>query len=480
MKINKDILLQSIENAKQCLISKQQKIPFSGQTYLTWPLFFSESTTPNSDVDVCTSGLGVISFSNFDFENNDSLKDPITNSINTLISIRNTDGSWPSNISLVSKDEVYMEGVISDTYYALTALLSVGFLSNSPRIKEFKNLKDNTELDTLEKRIDFINDSVEWLLNNRVDHNQGWQYTGIGYLERTHDKDSLPAYTTPTANAIIVLSEIVNAVRVFKPNHGMINKIDSAINDSVHWFCDIQLNDKKNSGFGIKRGERSKIGNTSRVIIALCKNISENNNETIERTLQKSVRWLMNNYKPSKLAFSDVGEDFHQLIIEKENGIVKHAYRRSINHETFAEPSVIEALSTYYSIPRNKKLSFFKRNHIFHILSRALSYLLTLQQHTGTYDGAVKSRRTANNEQYTMYSTSNFICCLINLCKDDILLKKVLRSTLRNVLFICSSIVFVLGSIILSFVTSIDSYWLTVPIGIVLSVISNIITEKVF
>ncbi len=480
MKINKDILLQSIENAKQCLISKQQKILFSGQTYLTWPLFFSESTTPNSDVDVCTSGLGVISFSKFDFENNDSLKEPITNSINTLISIRNADGSWPSNISLVSRDEVYMEGVISDTYYALTALLSVGFLSNSPRIKEFKNLKDNTELDTLEKRIDFINDSVEWLLNNRVDHNQGWQYTGIGYLERTHDKDSLPAYITPTANAIIVLSEIVNAVRVFKPSHNMINKIDSAINDSVHWFCDIQLNDKKNCGFGIKRGERSKIGNTSRVIIALCKNLSANNNDTIERTLQKAAKWLMNNYKPSKLMFSDVGEDFHQLIIEEEDGIFKNAYRRSINHEIFAESSIIEALSMYYLMPKNKKLSFFKRNQIFHVLSKALSYLLSLQQHTGLYDGAIKSRRIATNEQYTMYSTSNFICCLMYLCQNDMLLKKVLRSTLRNILFICSSIMFIIGAVILSFITNVNSYWLTVPIGIVLSIIPNIITDKIF
>lgn len=479
MKINKERILQSIENSKQCLISKQQKISLNGQTYLTWPLFFSDCTTQNSDVDVCTSGLGVMALSKFDFSNNESLKKPIANSINTLISIRNNDGSWPSNISLVSKDEIYMEGVISDTYYALSALLSVGFLSNSPKVKSFKNLKSNTLLDTLEKRIDYINDSVEWLLDNRVDHDQGWQYTGISYLEKKEDKDSLPAYTTPTANAIIILSEIVRAVREFSPNHNMISKIESALSNSVHWFCEIQRNDKKNSGFGIKRGERSKVGNTSRVIIALCNNISDNNRDIVEKTLQKSIKWLLKNYRPSKLMFSDVSEDFHQLIIEKENGVFKNAYRRSINHETFAEPTVIDALRQYYKVSKTKNLKFFKKIGIFNTLFSALSYLLGSQNHTGLYDGAVKSRRIATNEQYTMYSTSNFICSLFDLCQDEELLNKILHSTLRNAIFVGSTVIFVIGSILLTLVTSIDSYWLTVPIGIVLSVISNIITDKI-
>lgn len=479
MKINKDIIMQSVENSKQCLISKQQNISLNGHTYLTWPLFFSEDSTQNSDVDVCTSGLGVMAFSKFDFSNNNSLKKSIANSVNTLISIRNTDGSWPSNISLVSKDEIYMEGVISDTYYAISALLSVGFLSNSPKVDTFKNLKSNTILDTLEKRIEYINDSVEWLLDNRVDHDQGWQYTGISYLERREDKVSLPAYTTPTANAIIVLSEIVSAVREFYPNHNMIRKIESALSNSVHWLCEIQSNDKKNSGFGIKRGERSRVGNTSRVIIALCNNITENNRNVVEKTIQKSVKWLLKNYKPSKLTFSDVSEDFHQLIIEKEEGVFKNAYRRSINHESCAESTVIDALRQYYKLAKLKKLTFLKKLDIFNTLSMALCYLIDLQNHIGIYDGAIKSRRTAINEQYTMYSTSNFICSLIDLCHDEELLKKTLHSTLRNTIFIVTTIVFILGSILLTFVTSISNYWLTVPMGVVLSVISNIITEKI-
>lgn len=193
MRIDRENILNSIENAKQCLISTQQKISLSGKDYLTWPLFFTDTTTPSSDVDVCTSALGIIALSKFDFRNNNSIKQSVIDSINTLISIRNDDGSWPSKISLVSKDQLFMEGVISDTYYALFALLSVGFLSNNPLITSFKNLKNGITYNTLDDRLAFINDSVEWLLDNRVDHKQGWQYTGVSYLEDTNEKDSLPA-----------------------------------------------------------------------------------------------------------------------------------------------------------------------------------------------------------------------------------------------------------------------------------------------
>ena len=177
--------------------------------------------------------------------------------------------------------------------------------------------------------------------------------------------------------------------------------------------------------------------------------------------------------------FSDVSEDFHQLIIEKEAGVFKNAFRRSINHETFAESTVLDALHQYYKVSKSKKLSFLNKIRIFNTLSTTLSYLLNSQNHAGLFDGAIKSRRIATNEQYTMYSTSNFICSLVDLCQDEEFLKKILHSTLRNAIFIGITVIFVVGSVLLTLVTSIENYWLTVPIGIVLSVISNILTEKI-
>lgn len=477
MKLDCERLQHGIESAKQCLISKQQKIFLNGKNYLTWPLFFRESSTPNSDVDVCTSGLGVIALTKFDINSSNTLKRMVANSVNTLISIRNEDGSWPSKISLVSRDEFSMEGVISDTYYALSALLSVGFLTENPIIDEFKNLKLDISFDTLDKRIKFINDSVEWLLKNRVDHDQGWQYTGISYLENNRDKATLPAYTTPTANAVIILAQIVNKIKATRPSHAMIGKINSAIDNSIGWFCDIQAKDKKNCGFGIKRGERSRVGNTARVIIALCSTYSESNQKAI-RVLQKAVNWLIRNYKPTKLTFADTAEDFHQLIIETKLGSLKKAFRRSINHETFIEPIIIDALRLYYNIVISKRGKLYQKERIFYTIAKATSHLLNFQVHGGDDDGAVCSRRIASNEQLTMYSTSDFICALVELNSDYLLLKKVKYSTLRGILFICTLGIYITVSILLPLLNDTTNYWATVPIGIALSVFSNILTDK--
>lgn len=477
MKIDKDNLITCVENAKQCLISRQQNIVMNNNTYLTWPLFFHDNADQNFDVDVCTSALGVITLSKFNLNNNDSIKVSVNRSINTLISIRNDNGSWPSNISLISKEELFMEGVISDTCFALSALLSVGFLSNNPMIDSFTNLKTGTQLNSIDDRIEYVNESVNWLLSNRVNHNQGWQYTGIGYLEKTDDKDALPAYTTPTANAIIILSQIVEVVKDLRPDHSMVNAINNAIYSSVEWFRDIQSSHNGDYGFGIKRGERSRIGNTSRVIIALC-TASNTNGFDIEKNLYKAVKWMIKEYKPNKLHFSDVGEDFDQLIIEKENGLVKNAYRRSIYHETFIEAHLIDSLRLYYHSNYNKNNNYFLKVQIFSTISKALNYLINQQSHGGLNDGAVLSRRTTANEKYTMYSTSNYICTLMDLCNDDTLLSKVKHCTLRNVLLFGGTVLFITGSVILALLFESLKFWITVPIGIVLSIAANYLSEK--
>ncbi len=478
MKFDEEKVLKGIEHAKQCIISHQQKISFGGHEYLTWPLFFLECSTQNSDVDVCTSGLGVMALSNFDITENEPLKCTISDSINTLISIRNDDGSWPSKISLVSRDVFSMEGVISDTYYALSALLSVKFLSENPLVNDIRNLKTNVKLDSLDERIEFVNESVNWLLDNRVEHNQGWQYTGVNYLENPSDKEILPAYTLPTAYAIIVMSDILKIVSEIRPNHELVRKIQMAIGNSIKWFRDIQSNNHSDCGFGIKRGERSRIGNTGRVIKALCNALTRENEDMIEPVLNKAVGWLIRNYKPSNLLFIDVCEDFQQLIIEKESGQFKTAYRRSNNHESFAEPIIIDSFMAYLESIIGKKSKFISKHRIFQKIALAVSNLLLFQVNGGDQDGAVKCRRIAPSEQLTMYSTSDFINSLFKLHKDTFLFKKVKHSTPRSIVIVVLSLSFVIASFLIPILTNNYSYWYTVPIGIVIAIFINIISNK--
>lgn len=479
LKFDEEKILKGIEHAKQCIMSHQQKISFGEHQYLTWPLFFGDCSTQNSDVDVCTSGLGIIALSNFDIIESDPLKCTISDSINTLISIRNDDGSWPSKISLVSRDVFSMEGVISDTYYALSALLSIKFLSEKPLVNNIKNLKTNVKLDSLDERIEFVNESVNWLLNNRVEHKQGWQYTGVNYLENSSDKEILPAYTLPTAYAIIVMSNILKIVSEIRPDHELVDKIQMAIDNSIKWFRDIQSNNHSDCGFGIKRGERSRIGNTGRVIKALCNALTQENEDIIEPVLNKAVDWLIRNYKPSNLLFIDVCEDFQQLIIEKESGIFKTAYRRSNNHESFIEPIIIDSFMAYLESTVGNKSTFISRHQIFQKIAVAVSNLLLFQVNGGNQDGAVKCRRIAPNEQLTMYATSDFINSLFNLHKDTVLLKKVKHSTSRSVIIVVLSLTFIIASILIPILANNYSYWYTVPIGIVIAIFINFFSNKI-
>lgn len=135
MKFGKNELEHCISIAKQCVLFKRQYIKMHQKKFLIWPLFFSDGTQPKEEsVDVCTSALGIISCSCFAQQSEHEILSTIKDGISTILFVRNQDGSWPSKVSLVTKDTLSMEGVISDTYFALSALNHVGFITNTPLI----------------------------------------------------------------------------------------------------------------------------------------------------------------------------------------------------------------------------------------------------------------------------------------------------------------------------------------------------------
>ena len=193
MKLDKECLQHSIDICKQCILSKKQYVDIKNEKYLVWPLFFLEGTQPREDgVDVCATALGVISNANFVSQNiNDEIATTVKKGISTLLFVRNADGSWPSRISLLTKDNVSMEGVISDTYFTLSALMKVGFITNNPLISNLVDPQNNKALDNIEDRLAVVEKGVLWLLENRV--GQGWGYTGIKYLEDRTGRNVIPA-----------------------------------------------------------------------------------------------------------------------------------------------------------------------------------------------------------------------------------------------------------------------------------------------
>lgn len=484
MKLDKERLEHSINICKQCIISKKQLVLIKNSQYLVWPLFFLEGTQPREDgVDICATALGIISSSHFMKENlNNEISNAVKDGISTLLLVRNADGSWPSKISLVTKDNVSMEGVISDTYYALSALLSVNFITNNPQISNIIDPLTNQTMDKLVDRLEIVEKGIQWLLENRV--GQGWGYTGIKYLEDRTGRNVIPAYVVPSTNAITVMSQILNIEKEISPQSTLINKMESAIKETVNWICEIQNQD---GGFGIKRGEKSRIGNTAKVLVALCTISVPNDMEVqINSVINKAIKFILSNYNPRKVNFESVSEDFSQFIIETNNGEV-NAFKRPIIHELYLEPLVLQALSLYYmrvlsitaASPSKKSILF--QSKLCKIMKTACEEMLLNQKSDGEIQGAVKSRRPAQCESYTIYACSDLICALSTLLKNNELLKSIIKASLKQRLLI-GLYIFIAFIIFIPVVLSKNPLWLAIlllilnPVGV--NIISSLI-EKV-
>lgn len=435
MKLDKERLEHSINICKQCILSKKQMVSIKRNKYLVWPLFFLEGTQPREDgVDVCATAMGIVSIAHFMKEDiNDEIAIAVKNGISTLLFVRNTDGSWPSKISLVAKDNVSMEGVIGDTYYALSALMSINFITNNPKINNLVDPLTNHVLNDLNERLEIVERGVQWLLENRI--GQGWGYTGVKYLEDRTGRNVIPAYVVPSTNAIIVMSQILNEEHVINPQSALIEKMEAAIRETVNWICEIQNQD---GGFGIKRGEKSRIGNTAKVLVALCTISVHNSMEAkVNNAISKAVKFVLKNYNPKKVSFESVSEDFSQFIVDTNNGDI-NAFKRTIIHELYLEPLVLEALSFYYmkninaSSGNSSKKNVLFKNKICGTIKLACEEMLAKQKADGEIQGAVRSRRPAQYEGYTMYASSNLICALSLLNSNDELLENVIMSTVKQ------------------------------------------------
>ena len=483
MKLDKERLEHSINICKQCILSKKQMVTIRNDQYLVWPLFFLEGAQPREDgVDICATALGVISSSIFITENvTDEISNSVYAGVSTLLFVRNEDGSWPSKISLVVKDNISMEGVISDTYYALSALMAVDFITNNPRISNIVDPLTNQTLTELSDRLEIVEKGVRWLLENRV--GQGWGYTGIKYLEDSAGRNVIPAYVVPSTYAITIISQILNLEKSINTHSTLIEKMEAAIRETINWICEIQNQD---GGFGIKRGEKSRLGNTAKVLVALCTVATPSHMETkINNVINKAVKFVLKNYNPKKINFESVSEDFSQFIIETNNGDV-NAFKRPIIHELYLEPLVLDALSLYYTKTLSvsaanpaKKSAIFK-NKICKTMKVACEEMLLRQKSDGDIQGAVRSRRPAQYESYTMYACSDLICALSSLTKNNELFRNISKVSVKQKLLIGVYILLIL-LIFVPVVLSQDPIWLATLLlilnPIALSVISNLVEK---
>jgi len=471
--LNRERLDHCRQLTKQALLERRQSICLHGNTFVMWPLFFrSDTNTPESEVDTCTSALGIIAGSKFELAEDyaSSEYNAVSDALSLLLYMRNDDGSWPTHISLVGRDDLTMEGVINDTFYALRALMAIGFLSLSPKIKENEivDLKTGRTLNTYPDRLRFVEKSVTWLLNNRV--RSGWRYTGIAYLENPSDRLQLSAYTTPSAHAIMVLSDVMDQLREYSPHHHLIKKIQRAIDETVLWFHDICNTD---GGFGDKSSQNSRVSNTAKVILALSSvNYSPNLKEKVKGTLHKAVRWLTSHYKPDKITASDVCEEFSQIIITA-NG----TFTRNVIHEDFLEPLLIESLIRYKGFCIKNDIEQYRKRKVNSVISLALKKMLDLQVQTGDMRGLVGSHRPIEDQRYTMYSSCDFFCAISSLI--DSKLDQVFIAN-KKTIAACTALLLVIAVLSARFVIALDyPKFFLLAVGGITAVARDVLVEVI-
>jgi hypothetical protein len=436
MRLTKDLIQHSYTSARQYILSHSVGVSFRGQNdFMTWELFFNTSTQDNaSAVDVCTSALGVLSVAtqlSGQGELEQIASDAITRGIKTLLKVRAVDGSWPSSIELLQIENTIQEGVVNDTFFALSSLLNVGFLKETPTLFNPRDISPNSTIkaDDFNSRYEFIKKSVEWLLNNKA--GAGWQFISTQSAEGEADKTKV--YVLPTSNVLSILSDIKSELSNTSKSKEINKLLEPAIIATTTWFCD---NANSDGGFGNARGMKSLPGTTAMVIRALSSvNVATPLNARIKETIISATKWLIANYNPKKIRYEDVINDYRQyyLVIDPKTRAKTGFKYKGMEHETFVEPIVIDALYAFWgSYPKGsderKKLGKFPFTKLERCLYKASNYLINLQAGNGDFAGAVKSRRQG---KYTMYSTSDLVRVFSLLLKRTELINKVLTANMR-------------------------------------------------
>lgn len=326
----------------------------SSPKYAYWALYLDDNRRKPREVDTCAtsycvsiletekqrlmSGGGVDKYIYHDI---------IQQAVRTLLRLRGKNGAWPSVVEpkiLQSPVSEYCgEVAIGDNYFALTALLDVGFLS-----KQFEYISNiPEELQELEGRVEYVCQTVDWLILNRVaPENCGWYYTNATNESSTHP------VTIATANVLSVLNRVKNAIKGYEKFSNFYKRIEKTINETNEYFA---INIKADGGIGkfiSSSTTSSSLLHTCKMIDAL---ILSENYEYLDE-LERAINFVVdtcNRYPGCNLASLGVDSysETYNLVLPSEDEI-------TIRHENYSEG-----------------LLLFTMLNILHLYSQSGSYI---------------------------------------------------------------------------------------------------------
>ncbi len=373
--------------------------------YAFWALYLDDNKNNPRDVDTCATSYCISILESekrrcisAGLDESEKYHRIIQLAVRTLLKLRRTDGSWPSVIDPSnlknSNFESSSDVAICDNYFALTALLDVDFLSSD---FQYKNGIPNELLD-LNCRIDYIDKTIDWLINNRASDGIGWYYTN----KKTETKTA--SVTLATTNIISILNRIYNALKP-NSNASIINHKIKRLIESINKSLIVNINE--DGGIDktiISESTTSSLLHTCKLVDALILY------EDVEylNYIQKAIQYIVITCKDSNIL--DSIEKNIELYSETYTLALSENSEIAIRHENYIEGVILYTLLNII-IQHNQSTSYISNikdinlNEIETIIDKTIDKLIKLQKQSGKWNGLFGSRVPRPDGVYPVYAS---------------------------------------------------------------------------
>ena len=351
-----------------------------------WALCLDDTRTSPREVDTCATSLCVSILQMYEQTatlEKQKITSVIQGGINTLINIRKNDGSWPSVVkpSKISETPSDADVGLIDSFFAMSTLLDVGFLSH-----DFKLNLVNNKYASLEDRAKFVIDTVNWFLNNKNKDDTGWK--------NTNSKSENANYIAllATTNTISLLKRIANALTIIdKAKYDeIIIKINNSVKRSINAILlNINADGGIESIIPSDAESQSSLPHTCRLVDIL---ILENDEKNITE-LQDALNYILKHSSPKQIVSNrNISPDFYS---EQYNLNLGEEGEICIQHEHYIECMVLFTLINILIKHRTIKNVCTKlvidENNLMRSIEDIMNALENAQIKSGKYNGAFKS-----------------------------------------------------------------------------------------
>ena len=373
--------------------------------YAYWALYLDDNRSKPREVDTCATSYCI---SVLETEKQRAISsgvsrkfiyhDIIQQAIRTLLRLRGENGAWPSVVEpkiLQSPITKYSgEVAIGDNFFALTALIDVGFLT-----KEFEyNIDIPDELLTLDGRIEYVFKTIDWLLENKAKQDcEGWYYTN------TIDSNISLSATISTTNILNIFSKINNSIKGMQKFYDYYSKISNEIKNILEFLA---INIKADGGidkYVASSNQTSSLLHTCKMVDAL---VLSSNPDYLDE-IQNAISFIIATCKQNQFGdFNNMPVDFYS---EQYNLVLPSEDEITIRHENFTEGvilyTLINILSQYNQSGSYVSKLSLKINEIQLIIEKTMLQLEAMQTKEGVCNGLFKCHVTRSDGMHPVYAS---------------------------------------------------------------------------